>query len=111
MKGLNVFITELSGYSFEVKWNRNINIVKRKIAKHFNEKNKHDQKEEIQYEDIELIYNGEILELLGSQKKIEITCEEIQKNNNMYVVILKRKSEYSYDETETDTDIDDIPLF
>ena len=35
MTELYVIITDLSGYSFEVKWNRNIRIVKSKIAKHY----------------------------------------------------------------------------
>ena len=37
MKGLNIIVTNLSGYSFEVKWNRNTCLVKRKIAEHHNE--------------------------------------------------------------------------
>ena len=39
MKGLNVIITDLTGYSFEVKWNRNIKFVKDAVWRHYEEKN------------------------------------------------------------------------
>jgi len=120
MKGLNIIVTDLSGYSFEVKWNRHIRLVKRKITEHYQEivKNEfckdigiarkefsdytkeylasyHHNKAET-YNNIELIYNGEVLRPLGL-KKTHITCPDIQKNNHMNIIIKEEESEFDSD--------------
>ena len=125
MKGLNVIITDLTGYSFEVKWNRNINLVKGAVWRHYEEKMKNDfckdigilRKDFKNYEEeylassyhnrmeqckkIELIYNGEVLKLWPPlSKKIHITCPDIHKNNNMNVIFKDKDSD---DETDTDS--------
>ena len=118
MKGLNIIVTYLSGYSFEVKWNRNTCLVKRKIAEHYQDKIKNDCCKEIgiartkfsdyakeylasyhhnkakTYNNIKLIYNGEVL---INEKKTHITCPDIQKNNHMNIIIKEEESEFDSD--------------
>ena len=120
MKGLNVIITDLSGYSFEVKWKRHIHLVKHKITEHYKERTKNDFCKEVgiarhefrnyateylasyhhnkaeTYNNIDLIYNGEVLRTLGL-KKTHITCPDIQKNNHMNIIIKMEESEFDSD--------------
>ena len=115
---IDILITDMTGHSFIIKLNWDICIMKQSISTHyetniFNEyltinnisrddyhKNRdhlfnwmksefYERVDDYYYDNIELIYNGEILE----QYHIEIdkiTLGDLEENNNMSFVIIKK---------------------